>query len=115
MSLIELKLSTAQDPDGTRLRDVLAAIAMVDRMNGLRSLAVHVLALLGVVQWIELVWPAVFPPGLRPILLVAFGAILLGAVWVGVLEYRWSRIQSRLLHVSGARVLDAHDEQSGST
>ena len=51
-----------RDPDGETLRSVLAAQFAYERMRAARSWFAHLLAVVGVIIWLESIWPDLIPP-----------------------------------------------------
>ena len=109
MSVVEIRTSSARDPDGQHFRDLVRAIDQVNRLGATRVLAMHGLAALGLVLWMDLVWPTMIPELLRNLAILAFAATAVGAVVAMVLESRWQRIQRRCMKNTDARILDGDD------
>jgi hypothetical protein len=65
-----------RDPDGETLRGVLAAQFAYQRMRAARSWFTHLLAVVGVIVWLEAIWPDLLPADIRFFTLVVFGGIL---------------------------------------
>jgi membrane protein implicated in regulation of membrane protease activity len=105
VSVLEIRRSRENDPDGNQMRKLLHAIAQVDRFAALHALAVHALAGIGIVLWIGVAFPVVMPDGLRRYALAAFAAIAVAAAAVIVLERRWQRVQRRCMRENDVRVL----------
>jgi hypothetical protein len=97
MSLIAFKPNPARDPDGRKLRALLGATVLAERFGALRSLAVHILAVLGIVVWLAAASPLGFPAPLKLAALVGFAVVAVAAVAALALELRWQRVQRRCL------------------
>jgi hypothetical protein len=53
----EFTIDRTRDSDGSKLRSVLEAQFTYERMGAARSLLAHLLAITGVVIWLETIWP----------------------------------------------------------
>lgn len=69
-------IDKTRDPDGETLRAVLAAQLTYERMRAARSWLIHMLALVGVIIWLEAIWPDMVSADVRFFTLAAFGGIL---------------------------------------
>lgn len=69
-------IDKTRDPDGETLRSVLAAQFAYERMKAARSWFSHLLAVTGVVIWLEAIWPDLIPADIRFFTLAVFGGIL---------------------------------------
>ena len=83
--------------DRSELSATLVAIERTERFTALRSLAMHGLAVLGVVLWLDVVVPGLLPGLATRCALALFALLAVGAGAALVLERRWLRIQRRLL------------------
>lgn len=106
MSMLEIRPDWKKDPDGRRARELFGAIFNVDRYAALRSLAFHALAVLGLVLWLDVAFPAHFPERVRGLALSGFALIAVGAGIATWLEVRWQRIQRRCMAEEDVKVLD---------
>lgn len=70
-----------------KLRRVLEAQLVYERMSTARSHFVHFLAVVGVVIWLEAIWPDLLPPEVRLFTLVLWGGILVVTLCAVVEEY----------------------------
>jgi hypothetical protein len=69
-------IDKTRDPDGETLRGVLAAQLAYERMRAARSWFIHLLALVGVIIWLEAIWPDLVAADVRVFTLAVFGGIL---------------------------------------
>ena len=69
-------IDKTRDPDGETLRSVLSAQFAYERMKAARSWFSHLLAVTGVVIWLQAIWPDLFPADMRFFTLAVFGGIL---------------------------------------
>jgi hypothetical protein len=69
-------LDKTRDLDEETLRSVLAAQFAYERMRAARSWFIHLLAVVGVIVWLEAIWPELAPADIRVFTLAVFGAIL---------------------------------------
>jgi hypothetical protein len=69
------------------LRSVLEGEFAYERMGTARSLFFHLLAIVGVLIWLEAIWPDLLPPEGRFFTLVLWGSILFVALWAAIEEY----------------------------
>jgi hypothetical protein len=67
---MEIRFDRELDPDGTKLRTFLEAHETYERLGAARSFFVHLLALVGVIIWLDAQWPDVLP---RQVYESAFG------------------------------------------
>ena len=61
MSVLEIRTEPRTDPDGRRMRELLQAIAEVERYAALHALTIHALAGIGVLLWVGVAFPALLP------------------------------------------------------
>lgn len=69
-------IDKTRDPDGETLRSVLAAQFAYERMKAARSWFSHLLAVTGVVIWLQAIWPDLVHADIRFFTLTVFGGIL---------------------------------------
>jgi hypothetical protein len=74
------------DPDGERLRSVLVAQFAYERMRAARSWFTPLLALVGVIIWLEAIWPDLIPADIRFFTLAVFGGILFLSIRAAIEE-----------------------------
>jgi uncharacterized membrane protein len=110
MTLLEIKADRRRDPDGRQMRELLAAIANVERFGALRSVAFHGLAVIGVALWLAVAFPVVVPEQIRHFAVAGFVAVAAGAVAALVLELRWQKVQKRCMGANDVKVLDDEGE-----
>jgi len=106
VSVLEIRTAPKTDPDGRRMRELLEAIAQVERYAVLHALTVHALAAIGAVLWLGVAFPSILPDGVRRFTLACFAAIGAVTVAVLVLERRWQNVQRRRMSENDVRVLD---------
>ena len=58
---MEIKFDKAHDPDGMKLCKLLTAHETYERLGAARSLVVHLLALVGILVWLDAGWPDLLP------------------------------------------------------
>jgi hypothetical protein len=95
--IFEFKINKAADPDRSKLRAVLEAQFAYERMATARSWFAHLLAVLGVVLWLEAIWPAFLPPGIRFFALTLFGGVLFLTLPTAIAEFVSQRKLKRSL------------------
>lgn len=106
MSVLEIRTAPKTDPDGRRMRELLEAIAQVERYAALHALTIHALAAIGVVLWAGVAFPAIMPDSLRCYALAGFAVVGGVTMAVLVLERRWRGVQRRCMRENDVRVLD---------
>ena len=89
-------MTVTEDPDRSKLRAVLEAQFAYERMATARSWFAHLLAVLGVVLWLEAIWPAFLPPGIRFFALTLFGGVLFLTLPTAIAEFVSQRKLSAL-------------------
>lgn len=87
--ILQFTINKDSDPDGSKLHRLLQAQLTCERMGAARSLFAHLLAITGVVIWLEAIWPHLLPPDIRFFVLVVFGGILFLALRVIIEEVIW--------------------------
>ena len=93
-------IDKTRDPDGETLRSVLAAQFAYERMRAARSWFTHLLAIVGVIIWVEAIWPDLMPADIRFFTLAVFGGILFLSIRAAIEEVVSRR---RLKHYIAAR------------
>lgn len=106
MSVLEIRTEPRTDPDGRRMRELLQAIAEVERYAALHALTIHALAGIGVLLWVGVAFPALLPDTLRRYALAGFAVVGGVTAAVLILERRWLRVQRRCMRENDVRVLD---------
>ena len=79
-------IDKTRDPDGETLRSVLAAQFAYERMRAARSWCTHLLAVVGVIIWLEAIWPDLIPSDIRFFTLAVFGGILFLSIRAAIEE-----------------------------
>ncbi|HYT53724.1 MAG TPA: hypothetical protein VEQ38_03345 [Verrucomicrobiae bacterium] len=107
--VLEFTIDRNRDPDGSKLHRLLQAQLTCERMGAARSLFAHLLAISGVVIWLEAIWPDLLPPDIRLFVLVVFGGILFLALRVIIEEVIWQvRLKRCLKTNEGVKMTDPH-------
>jgi hypothetical protein len=107
--MIQFSIDKNSDPDRSKLRGILEAQFTYERMVAARSCCVHLLAVTGVVIWLEAIWPDLLSPDIRFFALAVFGGILFLALRVVIEEVVWRVRLKRCLKVNeGVKVMDTH-------
>jgi hypothetical protein len=79
-------IDKTQHPDEETLRGVLAAQFAYERMRAARSWFIHLLAVVGVIIWLETIWPDLIPADIRVFTLAVFGGILFLSIRAAIEE-----------------------------
>jgi hypothetical protein len=79
-------IDKTRDPDVETLRSVLAAQFVHERMRATRSWFIHLLAVAGVIIWLETIWPDLVPADIRVFTLAVFGGILFLSIRAAIEE-----------------------------
>ena len=100
--ILQFTIDKAADPDRSQLRTVLEAQFAYERMSAARSMLAHLLAIVGVLIWLEAIWPDFLSEQARFFILVFWGGILFVVLWVAVEEYvLWRKLKSYLARKGG--------------
>ena len=83
--MLQFTFNRKLDPDGSNLHKLLEAQITYEQTSAFRSLYFHLLAILAVPIWLEVVWPDLFRSKIR--LAVLWGALLSLASWAAIQEY----------------------------
>jgi hypothetical protein len=114
-----LTMRAAQREDRSRLAAIFRADSALERARGVRSLLVHLLAIVALPVWLAAVWPRRMSPNLREAALAGWG-VALAVVLLALGHEAWCRRQRALgmatlpptvLKRSGA-CTDGPDEES---
>jgi len=107
--LLQFTIDRKRDPDRSQLRRLLQAQFTCERMGAARSLFAHLLAITGVVIWLEAIWLDLFSPEIQFFVLVVFGGILFLALRVVIEEVIWRvRLKRCLKTNEGVKMTDPH-------
>jgi hypothetical protein len=87
--VIELQRLKSRDPDGAKLRSLLEAERVCERMAEARSLIAQIMAITGAVIWLEAIWPGLIHPEIQFFAVGAFGAGLILGLGFGIEEIAW--------------------------
>jgi hypothetical protein len=93
--IIEFRINKQLDPERSQLRRVLEAQFAYERMSAARSMLVHLLAFVGVVIWLEGIWPDLLPEEVRFFTFILCGSFLFLTIWVALEEYALRRKLTR--------------------
>ncbi len=66
-------------------------------MSAARSRFVHLLAVVGVFVWVQVIWPDFVGPQVRLVVLALWGSLLALAIWAAIGEYFCRRKLNRCL------------------
>jgi hypothetical protein len=86
ISILEFKIDRNSDPDRAKLRTALEAQFAYERMRTARSWFAHLLAALGVIIWLQAIWPDTFSD-IRFFLLAVYGGVLFLTVRAAIAEF----------------------------
>jgi len=95
--MLEFKFNRKLDPDGSKLRRVLEAQLTYEQLSSFRSFYFHLLAIVAVPVWLELIWPNVLPSEIRLFVVTLWGTLLGLACCAAILEYLSRRALTRRL------------------
>jgi hypothetical protein len=110
--ILEFRINREFDPSGSQLQDALEAQFASERMGAARSFFAHLLAVDGVVIWLEAIWPGLLSSEIYFFTLAVFGGILFLTVRVAVAEIVSRRKLKRCLAVRRGLVLETPAELS---
>jgi hypothetical protein len=85
--MLQFTFNRKLDPDGSNLHKLLEAQITYEQTSAFRSLYFHLLAILAVPIWLEVVLPDLFLSKIRLAILVLWGALLSLASWAAIQEY----------------------------
>jgi hypothetical protein len=108
--MLRFTIDKERDPDRSKLRGILEAQFAYERMSAARSLFAHLLAIVGMVIWLDAIWPDWLPPEVRQFSLVLWGSILVLLIWAAIEEYVSRRRLKRYLAAQKGVALDKSDE-----
>lgn len=84
--ILQFRIDRNSDPDRSELRSVLETQFTYERMKAARSWFTHLLAVTGVVIWLEAIWPDLLPADIRFFTLAVFGGILFLSIRAAIEE-----------------------------
>jgi hypothetical protein len=103
--ILEISTNRRVNDDRSQLCRVLEAQFAYERMSNARSILAHLLAIVGVLVWLEAIWPDFLPQQARFFTLLSWGGILFLTLAVAVEEYiLWRKLTSHLSRQGGATV-----------
>ena len=85
--MLQFTFNRKLDPDGSDLHKLLEAQITYEQTSVFRSLYFHLLAILAVPIWLEVVWPDLFPSEIRFLILTLWGALFSLGCWAAIQEY----------------------------
>ena len=107
--MLQFTIDRKRDPNRVQLHRLLQAQLTCERMGVARSLFAHLLAITGMVLWLEVIWPGLLESEIRFFVLILFGSLLFLALRVGVEEVIWRvRLKRCLKANEGVKLEDAH-------
>ena len=68
--MLQFTFNRKLDPDGSNLHKLLEAQITYEETSAFRSLYFHLLAILAVPIWLEVIWPDLFPSDIRLFILM---------------------------------------------
>ena len=95
--MLQFKFDKKLDPDGSELHKLLEAQITYEQTSAFRSLYFHLLAILAIPIWLEVLWPDLFPSDIRLLMLMLWGTLLGLASWAAIQEYLSRRALTRRL------------------
>jgi len=99
--ILEVRSKKQLDPDRSQLRSFLEAQFAYERMSTARSMLAHLLAIVGVIIWVEAIWPDLLPEEPRVFTFILWGTLLFLALWVALEEFVLWRKLARYLAQKG--------------
>jgi hypothetical protein len=84
--ILQFTIDKDNDPDRSKLRAILQAQFACERMRAARSWFIHLLAVVGVIIWLEELWPDLVPVDVRIFTLAVFGGILFLSIRAAIEE-----------------------------
>jgi hypothetical protein len=85
--MLQFTFNRKLDPDGSNLHKLLEAQITYEETSAFRSLYFHLLAILAVPIWLEVIWPDLFASEIRLFILIVWGALLTFASSAAIQEY----------------------------
>jgi hypothetical protein len=95
--MLQFTFNRKLDPDGSNLHKLLEAQITYEETSAFRSLYFHLLAILAVPIWLEVIWPDLIASDIRLFILMLWGALLALASWAAIQEYLSRRTLRRRL------------------
>ena len=92
-SVMEIRFDKELDPDGAKLRRLLEAHETYERLGAVRTFFVHLLALVGVIVWLDAKWPDVLPSQVHVLAFGLWDVFFCIALSTSVGEWIWYRRQ----------------------
>jgi hypothetical protein len=103
--VVEIRTNKRLDPNRSHLRRLLEAQFAYEWMSNARSILIHLLAISGVLLWVEALWPELASAQAHSLTLLSWGCLLFLTVGVAVEEYiLWRKLASHLARQNGASV-----------
>jgi hypothetical protein len=92
-SVMEIRFDRELDPDGAKLRRLLEAYEVYERLGAARSFFVHLLALIGVIVWLDAKWPDFLPSQVHVLAFGLWDVFFCTALSISIGEWIWYRRQ----------------------
>ncbi len=83
--------------DKKKLRALIEAQFIYERMNEARLFFIHVLAVIGALVWLCICWPTLFSQDTRAFILALWSTCSLATLAVSVLQWVWYRRRAHRL------------------
>jgi hypothetical protein len=96
MNVVEIRIGHGRAAD-RRLTGLIDAIYRAEHFAAIRSLSVHILAVLGAFLWVGLNFPGTLPGTLLRIADGLFAVIVILAIFASVREQHWQNLQHRAI------------------
>jgi hypothetical protein len=110
--ILEIRVDKQVDPDRSQLRHVLEAQFRYERVSMARSTMAHLLAIVGILIWLEGIWPDLLPEEARFFTFVFWGSMLFVTVSIALEEFVLSRKLASYLARKGGVSLHKPGESS---
>jgi hypothetical protein len=73
--MLQFTFNRKLDPDGSKLHKLLEAQITYEQTSAFRSLSFHLLAILTLPVWLEVIWPDLFPSEIRLFIVMLCGSL----------------------------------------
>ncbi len=94
---MQVTLNGARNLNDSPVCVLLEAHIKYERTNNARSVCLHLLAIIGILVWLEAMWPAFLPRQMEEIVLTVWGILLGLAVWASLEVWIWHRKITRYI------------------
>jgi hypothetical protein len=109
--MLQFTFNRKLDPDGSKLRKLLEAQFTYEQLRSFRSFYVHLLAIVAVPVWLDLIWPNLLPSELRLFVVMLWGTLFSLACWAAIQEYLSRRALTRRLSANRKEAEPTHAEK----